>query len=49
VVLDVNVNTFGRIFGLGPVDINVTVSASGIPEVTKSMVGFVLGPYIFVL
>lgn len=44
-----SISTYGRIFGLGPADINITASAPGLNTAYKNMKGFVLGPYIFIL
>ena len=39
----------GKIFGFGPIVVKVSAKASNANEVTKTTIGFVLGPLIIVL
>ena len=39
----------GRIFGFGPIQVKVSAKASNAAEVSKNTVGFVIGPFVFVL
>jgi len=42
-----NVSTWGFIFGLGLMNVNISVNAAGMQPITKTMRAIVVGPFIF--